>query len=48
MVTNPTFEEFNQIEVIDQPFKWNDRMYLYPVVNSEVYANPQLVQAPYY
>ena len=48
LVYDPTFEEFNQVTQIDQSFDWNDRMYLYPIPNSELYSNPQLVQAPYY
>lgn len=45
---DPTFEEFNVRTRIDQPFMWNDRMYLHPVLASEVYSNPQMVQAPSY
>ena len=45
---DPTFEEFNVRTKIDQPFTWNDRMYLYPVYIDEVYSNPQMVQAPGY
>lgn len=48
LVYDPTFEEFNQVTQIDQDFDWDDRMYLYPIPNSELYSNPQLVQAPYY
>lgn len=48
MGTDPSVEEFNQVVQIDQPFRWDDRMYLYPIPNSEVYSNPQLVQAPGY
>ena len=43
---DPTFEEFNKRVVIDQPFQWDDRMYLLPVKSSEIYSNPQMVQAP--
>ena len=46
--TNPSFEVFNTVININQPFAWNDRMYLLPVANKEVYANPQMVQAPGY
>ncbi len=45
---DPTFEEFNQRVKIDQPFSWNNRMYLLPIPSSEVYNNPQLVQSPNY
>ena len=48
MIENPSFETFNQVVNIDQPFAWDDRMYLLPIPNSELYSNPQLVQAPYY
>lgn len=44
----PSFDEFNVRTQIDQQFTWNNRMYLQPVPDAEVYANPQLVQAPYY
>ncbi len=46
--TGPTFEQFNQVVQINQPFEWNDRMYLLPVSNDEVYSNPNMVQAPGY
>lgn len=49
---NPSFEEFNRPTLIDQPFKWDDRLYLMPVWSrqgmDELYSNPQLVQAPGY
>ena len=45
---DPSFEEFNTPIIIDQPFQWDDRMYLLPVPNSELYTNPQMVQAPFY
>lgn len=45
---NPTFEEFNQRIRVDQPFQWDDRMYLVPILANEIYSNPQLVQAPRY
>ena len=48
MIKNPSFETFNQVVNIDQPFAWDDRMYLLPIPNSELYSNPQLVQAPFY
>ena len=46
--TDPTFDEFNKRVVIDQPFQWDDRMYILPVISSEIYSNPQMVQAPQY
>ena len=45
---NPSFSEFNQRIKIDQPFQWTNRMYIMPLLASEVYSNPQLVQAPEY
>ena len=48
MVYNPSFVSFNTPKQIDQPFDWNDRMYLLPIANKELYANPQMVQAPGY
>ena len=45
---DPTFEEFNQRTKVDQPFAWDTRMYLLPINVSEVYNNPQLIQAPNY
>ena len=48
MVIDPSFEEFNQPTLINQPIRWNNRQYLAPILNSEIYSNPQLVQAPGY
>lgn len=52
LTPNPTFEEFNTPTQIDQPFKWDNRLYLLPVPSrqgmDELYSNPQLVQAPGY
>jgi hypothetical protein len=45
---NPSFEEFNRRAIIRQPFQWEDRMYVLPISNSEVYAAPNLIQAPNY
>lgn len=45
---NPTFEEFNRRVKIDQPFQWDNRLYLMPIPPKELYSNPQLVQAPGY
>ena len=45
---SPGFTTFNTVVSISQPFEWNDRMYLLPVSNDEVYSNPNLVQAPGY
>lgn len=50
--TNPSFEEFNKPTLINQPFMWDDKLYLLPVWSrsdmDELYSNPQLVQAPKY
>ena len=46
--TDPTFEEFNRRTVVDQPFQWDDRMYLLPININEIYSNPQLIQSPKY
>ena len=52
LALNPNFEEFNTPTQIDQPFKWDDRLYLLPVWSrsdmDELYSNPQMVQAPGY
>ena len=45
---DPTFEEFNQRIVIDQPYRWYKRMYIMPIAYSEITKNPNLVQAPGY
>lgn len=45
---DPSFEEYNRRVKIDQPFQWDNRMYLLPIPSSEIYNNPQLVQAPGY
>jgi hypothetical protein len=45
---DPSFEEFNTPIIIDQPFQWHNRMYVLPIAVSEVYSNPNLVQAPGY
>ena len=48
LTVNPSFEEFNQIVPTSQPIQWNQRQYLLPITNSELYSDPQLVQAPGY
>ena len=48
LTINPSFEEFNKPTLINQPIKWDNRQYLAPILNSEIYSNPQLVQAPGY
>ena len=45
---NPSFSTFNQIVKVNQQFEWLTRMYLLPIADSEVYSDPQLVQAPGY
>lgn len=51
-LVNASFEEFNVPTLINQPFKWDNRLYLLPVPTrsglDELYSNPQLVQAPGY
>ena len=47
-IVAPTFEQFNRRIPINQPFTWNDRMYVLPVPTKDVYSNPQMVQAPGY
>ena len=47
---NPTFAEFNTIGPVNNAriYQWDDRMYLYPIDDNELYSNPQFVQAPGY
>ena len=45
---DPSFTEFNTPTKVNQPFQWSNRMYLLPIASSELYSNPQLVQAPGY
>lgn len=45
---NPTFDQLNTEVVVDQPFAWSNRLYLMPIRPSELYSNPNLVQAPGY
>lgn len=51
-LVNPDFEEFNVPTLINQPFRWEDRLYLLPIWTrdgmDELYSNPQMVQAPGY
>lgn len=50
--TNPSFAEFNTPTLVNQPFMWDDKLYLLPIWSrsdmDELYSNPQLVQAPKY
>ena len=46
IVENPTFEEFNQEVEVNQPFVWNNNMYLCPLGYEESSKNRNLVQAP--
>ena len=52
LAKNPSFEEFNTPTQVDQPFKWDTKLYLLPIWSrsnyDELYSNPQLVQAPGY
>ena len=45
---DPSFDEFNVRTKINQPFMWDNRMYILPVYADEVYSNPQMIQAPGY
>ena len=45
---NPTFAEFNQRVKVNQPYKWSTRMYILPIIQSEIGKNTNLVQAPGY
>lgn len=45
---DPSFSLFNTQTRVNQSFQWNNRMYLLPVPVKDVYANPQMVQAPGY
>lgn len=47
-VTNPSFEVFNTRIKVNQPYKWEDRMYLTPTYQDEIQKNRQMVQAPGY
>lgn len=44
----PTFEEFNRPVSLPYPYTWANRLYLSPIPQDEVYANPQCVQNPGY
>lgn len=48
MIKSPSFNQFNTPTKINQPFDWDDRLYLLPIPDGEVYSNPQMVQAPGY
>lgn len=52
LAENPSFDEFNKPTLIDQPFRWDNRLYLMPIWSrqgmDELYSNPQMVQAPGY
>lgn len=48
LTVGPSFESFNTPVLIDQPIRWDNRQYLAPILDSEIYSNPQLVQAPGY
>lgn len=47
-LVDPTFEQFNQPILMNQPLRWYNRLYLLPAEDKEVYSNPQLVQSPGY
>ena len=48
VLTDPSFEEFNQRIKVAQPYKWTQRMYIAPILQSEIGKNTNLVQAPGY
>lgn len=45
---NPSVEEFNQPVRLPYTYTWGNKLYLYPIIYTDVYANPQLVQNPGY
>lgn len=45
---DPTFEEFNQRTKVNQPYKWSTRMFILPIIQTEIGKNTNLVQAPGY
>lgn len=45
---NPTAEEFNQPSILPYTYTWGNKLYLYPIEYTDVYADPQLVQNPGY
>ena len=47
-IENPTFEQLNTRVQVDGSYMWDNRMYLIPLSQDEVYNDPQLVQAPGY
>lgn len=47
-ITNPTFDQFNRRIKVNQPYKWTNRMYIAPLIQSEIGKNTNLVQAPGY
>ena len=44
----PSFETFNTPVSLPYPYTWAKRLYLSPIPQGEVYANPQCVQNPGY
>lgn len=52
VVEDPSFEEFNTPTLVDQPYRWDNKLYLLPIWSrsgyDELYSNPQMVQAPGY
>lgn len=45
---NPSFENLNKRVSIDQPFQWDNRMYMWPIDWTEVANDPQIMQSPGY
>ena len=48
MKKKKTKKKKKQNKTKNQPIQWNVRQYLVPIKNSELYSDPQLVQAPGY
>ena len=47
-ITGPTFEQYNRRIPVNQPYRWTNRMYVLPILQSEIGKNTNLVQAPGY
>lgn len=47
-VKNPSIETFNQRVKVEGDYKWDNKLYLLPISQDELYSNPQMMQAPWY
>lgn len=47
-IKNPSIETFNQRVKVDGNYKWDDKLYLLPIRQDELYSNTQMIQAPGY